>query len=236
MKKQIAIASAIIALVAALCFCTGRYYFINRDSGKIEALEIPPYSDEIVITEGEYAYEKFFEVISTDGFFTADISFESTDPSVAVAKYGVTDRNRYVCYKVEGRSAGETYIYFTAEGGKVSSEMIKVTVLPKKEDVTTITATASPAETITEPESTKVTQHEEPSSIEESVTHTEKETQPHTESVTETTQQRGNTVYITPTGKRYHYSKSCAGKNARAVSKSDATGGGKTPCKKCAGG
>ena len=28
---------------------------------------------------------------------------------------------------------------------------------------------------------------------------------------------RGSTVYVTPSGKKYHYSASCAGKNARAT-------------------
>lgn len=42
------------------------------------------------------------------------------------------------------------------------------------------------------------------------------------------------TVYITPSGSRYHYSASCAGKNARATSLSSAKASGYTPCKKCA--
>lgn len=42
------------------------------------------------------------------------------------------------------------------------------------------------------------------------------------------------TVYITPSGARYHYSASCAGKNARASTLSSARAGGYTPCKKCA--
>lgn len=41
-------------------------------------------------------------------------------------------------------------------------------------------------------------------------------------------------VYITPTGSRYHYSSSCAGKNARGISLSSAKASGYTPCKKCA--
>ncbi|MCH5209529.1 MAG: hypothetical protein J1F01_01060 [Oscillospiraceae bacterium] len=44
----------------------------------------------------------------------------------------------------------------------------------------------------------------------------------------------GSTVYITPTGVRYHYSASCAGKNARATTLSSAQASGYTPCKKCA--
>ena len=41
------------------------------------------------------------------------------------------------------------------------------------------------------------------------------------------------TVYITPTGKRYHYLQSCAGKNATPVSLEEAQRRF-TPCKKCA--
>lgn len=43
-----------------------------------------------------------------------------------------------------------------------------------------------------------------------------------------------STVYITPTGKRYHYSASCAGKNATPSTLSNAKSRGLTPCQKCA--
>ena len=42
------------------------------------------------------------------------------------------------------------------------------------------------------------------------------------------------TVYITPTGKRYHYSSICGGKNSKPTTKADAISRGLTPCKKCA--
>ena len=45
---------------------------------------------------------------------------------------------------------------------------------------------------------------------------------------------RGSTVYVTPKGKKYHYSASCAGKNARATTLSEAQASGKGPCSKCA--
>lgn len=44
--------------------------------------------------------------------------------------------------------------------------------------------------------------------------------------------QQSETVYITPSGKRWHRSASCAGKNARAVTMDQV--GGRTPCQKCA--
>ena len=40
-------------------------------------------------------------------------------------------------------------------------------------------------------------------------------------------------VYITPTGIRYHYLSTCAGKNAKPITKNDAIRLGYTGCKKC---
>lgn len=51
-----------------------------------------------------------------------------------------------------------------------------------------------------------------------------------------TTVPQGNTVYKTPTGKRYHYDLDCAGVNGTPTTVADATRMGLTPCKKCAGG
>lgn len=45
---------------------------------------------------------------------------------------------------------------------------------------------------------------------------------------------QGKTVYITPTGKRYHYSSSCGGKNSSQSDLNTAKSLGLTPCKKCA--
>ena len=47
-------------------------------------------------------------------------------------------------------------------------------------------------------------------------------------------QSTGQTVYITPTGERYHLDPDCGGKNSHPVDISEV--GGRTPCKKCAGG
>ena len=59
------------------------------------------------------------------------------------------------------------------------------------------------------------------------------------EAVTQATEAQTNTnsktVYITPTGKRYHFKASCAGKNAIETTLENAKDT-KTPCKKCAGG
>ena len=45
--------------------------------------------------------------------------------------------------------------------------------------------------------------------------------------------QKTITVYITPSGKKYHYSLDCAGENARSVTITEAKEQGYTPCEKC---
>ena len=48
------------------------------------------------------------------------------------------------------------------------------------------------------------------------------------------TKPTSRTVYRTPTGKKYHYSSTCGGKNSYAISIDEI--GSLQPCKKCAGG
>ena len=48
----------------------------------------------------------------------------------------------------------------------------------------------------------------------------------------ETTVRNSNVVYITPSGKRYHYISTCGGKNSYEVSLDNV--GNRTPCQKCA--
>lgn len=55
-----------------------------------------------------------------------------------------------------------------------------------------------------------------------------------TSSTTNSNKTDGQTVYVTPTGKRYHLISTCGGKNSRPVSLSQAKSMNLTPCKKCA--
>lgn len=52
--------------------------------------------------------------------------------------------------------------------------------------------------------------------------------------VTEAEEYVSGTVYVTPTGKRYHLDPDCGGKNAHASTLDAALNSGLTPCKKCA--
>lgn len=48
-----------------------------------------------------------------------------------------------------------------------------------------------------------------------------------------TEEKQGMTVYVTPTGKRYHFKRTCAGKNAIETTIEEQKNE-TTPCKKCA--
>ena len=50
----------------------------------------------------------------------------------------------------------------------------------------------------------------------------------------ENTETSSKTVYITPSGKRWHLNENCAGKNAMATTLEKAEEKSLTPCKKCA--
>ncbi len=52
--------------------------------------------------------------------------------------------------------------------------------------------------------------------------------------VSTSTKDNSKTVYVTPTGKRYHYISTCGGKNSTASTLNNAKARGLTPCKKCA--
>ena len=104
--------------------------------------------------------------------------------------------------------AGKTAAEITLGEARLTKEPCK-TCVPKEEREETTEATA--------------TDSAEP----------EEETMPEgTEASTDTVASR--TVYVTPSGKRYHYSKSCAGKNAKETTLDEAVAAGKTPCGTCA--
>ena len=73
------------------------------------------------------------------------------------------------------------------------------------------------------------------SSSKQQVVSSEKETvSSKNENLSKNQESTSKMVYKTPTGKRYHYSLSCAGKNGKEVSLDEAKQAGLTPCQKCA--
>lgn len=85
-----------------------------------------------------------------------------------------------------------------------------------KELSTIESTTTNPTTNITTENKTTITKETITTTTENKTTTTKKATTATTTAKKETTtkQKSGVTVYITPTGKKYHYSKKCAGKNA----------------------
>ena len=124
----------------------------------------------------------------------------------------------YTTESTTNDEANVTYVTSTEETPPKNDAHIetKEEVTTKKEEITTT------KEEITTTKEEITTKKEETTTTKEEIT-TKKE---------ETTTKAERTVYITPTGKKYHYSKSCAGKNAVEINLSDAKKSYE-PCKKC---
>ncbi len=104
--------------------------------------------------------------------------------------------------------------------GEQSGESVITTTASKK--TTTIVTTNKPTTVTT----TKVIVTKAPT--------TKKPTVKQTTAKVTTAEKHSVTVYVTPTGKRYHLDADCGGKNSSATTLERATGMGLTPCKKCA--
>lgn len=178
----------------------------EEDSAIVALVFEPSYHPAQELTVGERSEEHYFTIVTTYETFFWDIEFVSTDESIAVAQYEKTAGDIYVYYTIEAIAAGEAYVYFTADDGRVESERIRVTVTEKVEE-------------------------RDPKDTDFEGTEPEGET---TETETLADKTESKIVYVTPSGKRYHYSKSCAGKNAQETSLDEAIAAGKTPCGTCA--
>ncbi len=207
-------------------------------------LSIKSYNQEVELEVGEtddaYIYVNLRNEDFTIDYLKENLIFKSSNESIAKLSLDEeTDIDNYVYYIIEAIGEGEAELHIETADGSVKSDIIKVTVLAT--ETTTITETETAEETTTEKETTKkeTTKSETKASekttdsptTENKATEAEKET---TKKAVETTAKKstGRTVYVTPSGKRYHYSADCAGKNGRAVSIDDV--GGRTACQKCA--
>lgn len=100
--------------------------------------------------------------------------------------------------------------------------------------LTTKATTEAPTTTTAVPETTtaKTTERTTETTEKRTVASTTKK---HITTEYTTVQKYSETVYRTPSGKRYHLSSTCGGKNSYKVSLDSAIAAGLTPCQKCAG-
>ena len=100
-------------------------------------------------------------------------------------------------------------------------------------DGTTVVSTTKEDETTERATTEKQSVATTKTTIQTKETTTKKTTEVTTAKPTEE-QKNSITVYVTPSGKRYHLDPDCGGKNSSATDLDRAINMGKTPCKKCA--
>ena len=166
------------------------------------------YSD-FELTAGEKSEELYLSVKAKGNIDEATVIAHSDNPAVATVVEKVCSNSDTFKFRIEAIGTGTANIWFETADKSVKTPEIKIKVTERE------TATTNAPET--EFSTTENT-------TESVVIQTENETSP-----------TDKTVYITPTGKKYHYSKSCAGKNAIPTSLEDAKRH-YDPCKKCAHG
>ncbi len=184
----------------------------------------------------------------------ADISkikFYSTDSQIADFSKNFSLSNFSTIYgKIKPLAEGECEIY--VESNEVKSNMVKVTIIDN-ERIENERKAQEEAERKAQEEAQKKAQEEaerkaqeeaarkaqeeaQRKAQEEATRKAQTQTQPNKATTAESqpTTNNGKTVYVTPTGKRYHFSSTCGGKNSSASTLSQALARGLTPCKKCA--
>ena len=153
----------------------------------------------------------------------SEIKCTSSDEEIATVSIDEAKDGKINC-TITPVSTGTATIICTTSG--VSSSPLRLSISdPAAEEAARKEAEAKAAEEAAKVEAER--KEAEAKAAEEAAQQAEVEAAEQSES-------SGQTVYITPSGKRYHLDPNCGGKNAYAVDISKV--GSRTPCKKCAGG
>lgn len=170
------------------------------------------------------------------------IEFKSSNESIAkIEKYNFKNSEKYV--KIIPVGEGECVIY-AQFGDTIKSNEVNVKVVDNER----IEKEKAAAEQAQKEAEEKAKAEAEAAKVQaQAVVSTSSSKQRKTTSTTSSTSKAkttspkassnksyGKSVYVTPTGKRYHYSPTCGGKNSTASTLSAAQARGLTPCKKCA--
>lgn len=147
-----------------------------------------------------------------EGADLTQVEFTSSDPNVLTFTYQNMDG--HLSGVVSPMAEGTAEIY--ASAGEVTSQIITVTVID--------------SERIAAEEAAKKAAEEE------AARKAAEEAAAQQQAQSEASESQGRTVYITPTGKRYHYDNNCNGGTYIPSTMDEALAKGLTPCKKCAGG
>lgn len=180
--------------------------------------DVNVYIDDSLEGTLEHGETETYTALLKKGTYTVKFESEDDDTVTGEVKICVTKDEAFK-FKI---SCLSTEIEVEVISGTVETEATETT---NTEAETTESIETEPSTT---EEYTEETQTEEPVTEEE----TEYETEETVITEPETVVNNSRTVYTTPYGKKYHYSASCAGKNATPTTEDDA----KIlydPCKKC---
>lgn len=150
----------------------------------------------------------------TTDILNSDFIFKFSDDSIASANVMFLSDSDF-SVNLTAYKPGTTTMYIQTIDGKIKSNEITIEVL------------GTPIEETTEPETTQPETTEQETSTAPETTETETQTKE------STTKDTSKTVYITPSGSKYHYSQSCAGDNAIKTTLNQVKDTYE-PCKKCA--
>lgn len=159
-------------------------------------------------------------LVLEEGADTTDVEFTSSDPEVLT--FAPQDDNGTLMGVVTPKAEGTAEVSVSA--GDVKSQIVTITVID--------------SERIAAEEAAKKAAEEEAArkAAEEAAAQQAAEEAAQEQQQSQQSQENSRTVYITPTGKRYHYDNNCNGGTYIESTLDKALSLGLTPCKKCAGG
>lgn len=226
-RWQIIVAVAFVVLAAAGAMTPDPISEISVDGLAPTQLEVPE-AREIVFT------------YSPADAPTDSITCASSDSALASAEITSADNGKITCL-VTPLAAGDVTITCSSNTATAPAIDMKVTD-PAAEEAARLAAEQAAkeeAERKAAEEAAAKAEAERKAAEEAAAAQAAAEQQAAEEAAAaqaaaEQQQGTGQTVYITPSGERYHLDPDCGGKNSHPVDISEV--GGRTPCKKCAGG
>lgn len=222
-------------------------------SGKTEVLARADNQTPVTLLPGETYTD---HCIVSEGFLQSTAYFcSSENDSVASISCDTFDSTQYLYYTITGESVGQTrvFLHLQEQSGVIHTIDISVCVTAddtnaKSEEVpesTTATSFASSSEednigVLSDPQASLPQESEARVSdgfISDDAEHDTELNDFQTEGIQDGSdatvlEPKNGVVYITPSGEKYHFSRSCAGKNAIETTL-DAVQDMHEPCKKC---
>lgn len=170
-----------------------------------------------------------------------EMKFNSSNAQIASFSKDILKSTSSTLYgKLQPVAEGQCEIF--VESNNVKSDIIKVTVIDKERIENERKAQEEQAQKEAQERAEREAREKqaqkeaEEKAQKEAQEKAQKQSQSQKSSASSSQSSTNNsrTVYITPTGKRYHLSPTCGGKNSSATTLSHALSIGLTPCKKCA--